>query len=183
MDDHDQTKPRNERVHDQQQRGLLARLPKLHPAVPFVLAALLSAPLGAGALAVYRYPGTMCRWYDVVGNDTFFTPSGQAANGLKNSSASSKFVTCPLLMNDGTTTGAKIDQANFFVSNTSLTCRIGKRGLSGGAVGWYDPTSIEGSAFVWLSGNSYFDCTGGTCSMYCEIPGSAVINSYAFVPE
>lgn len=149
-------------------------------------AAAAAVPGTATAFYYYTFPTTLCRYYAPLAGDTYFNPSGLGANGIKNTSSSAKYVTCPLTLRDDSNTLARVRDADINMSSSAGTCQLWGRGYSGGSTAWWGTTSVDGGGSAWTyhfyPWPDYQDCTLRSCSIYCSVPAGATMASYRYVP-
>jgi hypothetical protein len=128
-------------------------------------------------------PGHMCRYYGTQSADSYFTPEGYKANGLKNTSSSSRYVTCgiPKELDED------ITEVVISLSTSSDVCKLYTRSRTAGDYSVYTVDTIlnwNGSyAHDFYLNGYYFEATWQTASVYCNVPSGAVINAYEMTPH
>jgi hypothetical protein len=153
---------------------------------------VMLTPSSAAAQGVKAYPGIFCRYYSMIGNDTFFNPSGYGANGLKNIATAAKYVSCPVIkVGDGYED--VVGSVQIFIQHAStatVTCSlISKNPLNVGetkASPIKAQASSEAGTTHWYSYTWNFstgwDTTDATYSIYCSLPASSAVMSYWINP-
>ena len=149
-------------------------------AVAALLAVLVPALATGDRLSTV--PGVKCRYYNKLGGDNYFSPIGHKANGLKNTSSSDKYVTCPVewdILFDKLYTTIYIrtngQPSECTLYMVDLTTDFGS--------GDYDtiPLSVrymdEG---VYQHYSSSAGTFGDAASIYCKIKPSGIINGYMY---
>jgi hypothetical protein len=137
----------------------------------------------------------MCRYYGNLGDDQYFNPAGYSANGLRNESASSQWVTCGIPKRDGTpkTINSRLYwwhvntfAVNVVLDNTNATCRLWRRSADAVSYGyWPMPLKTHIANGRWNYGVSASDYNAGhlttygdAISVYCNVPSGAVVEQY-----
>lgn len=127
-------------------------------------------------------PGLMCRYYGPMADDHYFNPSGLSANGLKNTSSSSKYVACPIVKWDGASKEVFLDYNTRYAAiegdfSNADACKFYMRRL--GSFGYYNAAGVENR------GGGYYRHKWGhigtanySVSLYCDVPAQKSILFY-----
>ena len=150
----------------------------------YLFFAVLLVPMSALTDPAVQVPGHSCRYYDPLGDDDYFDPGGGSANAIKNTSGSSRYVTCPIHKESA----QDLTAAWIYISSSNATCRLYKRSTDGtGASYWSisdDPTEIDNGRWIYSWGdNGWLEGSYKSMSIYCNIPSNAWIESYMFTTQ
>lgn len=124
-------------------------------------------------------PGLMCRYYDPLGTDTFFDPGGYSANGIKNVSTGTRWVSCPLVRDKR----GLLSMAFISLSDNSTDCRIYRRSYEG-ANNYFSPSGVVEIGgwyyYTWDFSDDPLYYPDSSMAIYCRIDAGKIINSYYF---
>lgn len=156
---------------------------KIVISVVFCLPVLLGA-LTASAQIYENYPGVSCEYYGTQASDTYFQPNGYKAVGLKNISASSRYVTCPIKRDLDLTDISVFMFIYEPLSGPASNCYIYSVDLQGTMqTGEWQKYSLDSADDMGNGVTMYYNSQpkgfGHASSLYCSIPPQAVINGYS----
>jgi hypothetical protein len=119
-------------------------------------------------------PGHACKFYGKQGGDDYFSPSGLKANGLRNTSTTSRYVVC------GINKDPERDTSVAWISFSDYTedCVLYKRHKDGTSWGSFPPTEINGVGPVTQGWGLGYDTSDNVLSIYCSVRPDVVINSF-----
>lgn len=134
-------------------------------------------------------PGTSCKYYGPQSSDTFMDPANLSANGLRNTSGSSKYVVCPIPkqndLDDQLTALVQVAHVWAFMSSSAGNCSLYRRDL--GATSWanWSATTISAQQNTWSydiappgGANAFSNTWQSSTSVYCQLPANAYINNF-----
>lgn len=126
-------------------------------------------------------PGVACRYYGTLGSDTYFNPSGHGANGLANTSGSSKYLACPVPKDWYSDT----EWAHVVLTDDDETCQLWTRNFNTSVYWNTTGVSYMGSGYYkydFSAGGSYFSTYGKSVSLYCSVGAGDVLLHYYHQP-
>lgn len=147
-----------------------------------LLVGLLGFPSESSA-GSYTYsiiaPGLACKWYGKLGVDTYFNPSGFSANGVKNTSGTAKYLSCPIIKKPSNAT----DVAWAIMNTSSGSCELWTRGYSA-TTHWTTSSISAVESGYWkyeFDASSNFNTANQSASVFCSVPADAALIQYGHI--
>jgi hypothetical protein len=140
-------------------------------AAPVLLASMLSSVNVLAADNRQNFNGSYCDNY--YGSDT--SVFGHYSNGIYNSASSSKYVSCPVIVDEASVTTGTNNIWVHFTGTGTVSCYMQSRNGNGS---FRQSSSGSRSGTGWFSvGNITSDDYWGSYSMYCYVPAYGTINT------
>lgn len=136
-------------------------------------AALISLTSSFNALAGngHAYNGSYCNPYYGTQSDSF----EHRQNGIKNTSSSTKYISCPVIVDEiANTTGTHQTTLHYTGPGTVSCIMFNQHGI--GSTRQTQSGTRAGTGWFTIPGFTS-DVWGGTYSMYCSLPSGGTLNT------